>query len=457
MVLVPPGDYIVGGTDASPRRVITLTHGFFMDRTEVTQARYAEFVRATNRPPLPGWTEDGLPPPGTEQWPVVLVTWQDATAFAAWAGKSLPTEEQWECACRGPGGQTYAWGNKWEPAMAELSFGPAPVGAMEKDRSPCGGSDMIGNVAEWTSTHLEGASGSRETADAARGAEPAIPGRSGASDRGGNVLYAVKGNSWAGIEKDRPTVIVPAESASGDPLLCLTQSPDAPEVPVRFRHNIEMQYVGAIVGETATARVLVRKWMPNWDQWAETIFSNLSVGDMIGAPKVLLVEDPGGKAKGVRPANVDFSTGCAVVRQEPEGWLEIRDPNGFIRRLQYVKGVVARQVKVGQTREPPPLLDLSLDASCAAYNRMPGRRNARYLNVGFRCTKVLWTPPQEMDGMAEKPEKSGAAERPDGAEKAGGPHGAPPAASQEGSQPRGGAAGTRPQQPPARPRSGPKL
>jgi serine/threonine protein kinase/formylglycine-generating enzyme required for sulfatase activity len=159
LVLVGEGDAILGakGTEKSER-----VAPFYIDRTEVTNAQYRAFAQATNRamPPAPEWDRRYF---DKDEYPVVNVTWQDAAAYAAWAGKRLPTQAEWEKAARGYDGRTYPWGN-WTQATAANLTGTddghrftAPVGAFPYDESPFGAIDMAGNVSEWVNAEVSGA------------------------------------------------------------------------------------------------------------------------------------------------------------------------------------------------------------------------------------------------------------------------------------------------------------
>ena len=132
---------------------------FAIDRTEVTNAEYEEFVHVTAYPPPPDWPNNN-PRAGQEQWPVRNVTLEDAQRFANWRSQRdkvkyrLPTEEEWEYAARG--GQTrrmYPWNGQWREGAANLDSATLkPVGSHPDGDTPQGVADMIGNVWEWTST-----------------------------------------------------------------------------------------------------------------------------------------------------------------------------------------------------------------------------------------------------------------------------------------------------------------
>ena len=226
MVWIPGGEFSMGGVnptgmndggheamqDARPVHR-TYVDGFFMDQTEVTNKEFAEFVKATGyvtvaekkptREEFPGAPEENLVAgsvvftgaitedlsnhfqwwnyihganwkhplgpesnlDGKENYPVVHVSWEDAAAYAKWAGKRLPTEAEWEFAARGgSAGDLYPWGNQFKPDgkwMANIYQGKFPqhdegqdgfVGVAPVKQFPpnkYGLYDIAGNVWEW--------------------------------------------------------------------------------------------------------------------------------------------------------------------------------------------------------------------------------------------------------------------------------------------------------------------
>jgi len=153
MVYIPPGEFLMGSKegegdpDERPQRRVYLD-GYWIDKNLVTVAQYRKFCQATERqmPGLPDWSKD--------DHPMVNVSWHDAAAYAQWAGKSLPTEAEWEKAARGTDGRIYPWGNAWDGAKCQHSVGQtagktAPVGSFPAGKSPYGCLDMAGNVWEW--------------------------------------------------------------------------------------------------------------------------------------------------------------------------------------------------------------------------------------------------------------------------------------------------------------------
>jgi formylglycine-generating enzyme required for sulfatase activity len=220
MIWVPGGSFLMGSNDfyreERPVRLESVP-GFWMDPHPVTNAQFRKFVAATGyvtfseRPPDPAMYPDADPslvvpgslvfrkPPGPvdlrdyrawweylpgadwrhpegpgsviddrDDHPVVHVTYEDACTYAAWAGKELPAESEWEFAARGGlDGAPYAWGDvpapegramantwqgrfPWENLKTDGYEGTSPVHAFPANRY--GLYDMIGNVWEWTAS-----------------------------------------------------------------------------------------------------------------------------------------------------------------------------------------------------------------------------------------------------------------------------------------------------------------
>lgn len=157
MVLVPAGAFQMGtpraegliAEDAQPQHAVTLP-AFYIDKTEVTNAAYLKYCEATGYPAPPNWN-NGKTPEGEENFPVTHVNWHEAAAYAAWAGKRLPTEAEWEKAARGEDGRDYPWGPTWNPSNSVTDQNkPSAVGSRPAGASPYGALDMAGNVFEWT-------------------------------------------------------------------------------------------------------------------------------------------------------------------------------------------------------------------------------------------------------------------------------------------------------------------
>lgn len=166
MILINGAEYTMGRNDGddmdSPSHPATVKP-FFIDLTEVTHEAYKKFLAATQHPAPPSW-QGGNFAPGLEDHPVTDVTWDDANAYAKWAGKRLPTEEEWEYAARGTDKRRYPWGDTYKPGAANINDDTATdpkevktksVGLYPDGKSPFGLFDMAGNVWEWTATELK--------------------------------------------------------------------------------------------------------------------------------------------------------------------------------------------------------------------------------------------------------------------------------------------------------------
>jgi len=124
----------------------------WVDATEVTVGQFKKFLAETDHPfdgDLWGQVYEYSP---TDKHPMIKVSWHDATAYAKWAGKRLPTEKEWEWAARGGlKGKEYPWGDQ-APSSSRANYGfkvgkPTPVGSYPANGY--GLFDMSGNVCEW--------------------------------------------------------------------------------------------------------------------------------------------------------------------------------------------------------------------------------------------------------------------------------------------------------------------
>ena len=184
MVLIPAGEFIMGtdseqaNADQKPAHQVYLD-AFYIDKHEVTNAQYEEFILAGGYKKREFWTEAGWDfiqkfQFDASEWhqietplqyggnsvstepdhPVIGVSWYEANAYATWAGKRLPTEAEWEKAARETDGRIYPWGNEMD--FSKLSYFPhvtkvQVVGSFPDGASPYGVMDMAGSVWEWCS------------------------------------------------------------------------------------------------------------------------------------------------------------------------------------------------------------------------------------------------------------------------------------------------------------------
>jgi len=161
MVLVPAGTFLMGSTQADvsaesdemPQRVVDLPD-FYIDQFEVSNIEYKRFIDATGYRPPPHW-QDGNYEEGADFYPVMEVSYWDATAYARWVKKRLPTEAEWEKAARGTDGRRYPWGDDFHEDLGNVTRAYVPINAHLEGASPYGAVNMAGNVAEWTSSVYE--------------------------------------------------------------------------------------------------------------------------------------------------------------------------------------------------------------------------------------------------------------------------------------------------------------
>jgi sulfatase modifying factor 1 len=185
MVWIPRGAYEQGcskfddrcAPDEKPPHQVTISDGFWMDRTEVTVGAYRRFAEATNRamPPEPVFADESLNPGWADAtMPIANVTWHEGQSYCEWMGGGLPTEAQWEYAARGGDAQS-SYGNLFQiawfgddsgkgsiDAAALFALNPrAYLGRLAVNRNTLhetglkapnalGLYDVLGNVWEWT-------------------------------------------------------------------------------------------------------------------------------------------------------------------------------------------------------------------------------------------------------------------------------------------------------------------
>jgi len=225
MVLIEGGAFTMGwnkGKNQRGEHTVTVP-SFYLDKYEVTNAEYAEFIKDTGRqaPEIERTVKESYwqpwngnnPPSGREHWPVANVSPKDVEAFAAWLSKRdgvvyrLPTEEEWEFAARnGSKDSLFPWGNSWEKERANINQerNPVNVGSFPNGATQQGVQDMVGNVWEWTSSKAHYYDG-RRIPDPLKNARVL---------RGGSFfekinsdLYNVTDRDWFGDENSKfPTI-----------------------------------------------------------------------------------------------------------------------------------------------------------------------------------------------------------------------------------------------------------
>ena len=203
MRLVKTGPFIMGddkGQDnEKPAHKVEVAYDYYIDKFEVTNRQFAEYCKATNRqmPANPFW-DIGYAEKNPDQ-PVVGVTWEDAQAYAQWAGKDLPTEAEWEKAASWDPKATEAdlkWKRKWTWGNVAAnnanisSKHTTDVGKKVGDASNYGVMDLAGNVSEWVKDNYQ-----------------AYPGNQVADSNYGSVHRVVRGgNIKTSMEQVRTTV-----------------------------------------------------------------------------------------------------------------------------------------------------------------------------------------------------------------------------------------------------------
>ena len=204
MVFIPGGEFLRGRShaladdnlkwyptlvkDDRPVRPLRVDP-FYLDEHEITNLQYAAFVKATRHRAPVDWPHGQLPP-GKEKLPVVNVSWEDAAAFARWAGKRLPSEAEWERACRGTlEGRKYPWGDlNPSSQLARFNVVDGPGEVCRFAPNYLGLYDMAGNVWEWVADWYDREYYQRAPAENPRGPEK-------------GMYRVLRGGSWADVTK----------------------------------------------------------------------------------------------------------------------------------------------------------------------------------------------------------------------------------------------------------------
>lgn len=183
MVYLEGGSFLMGSPDTPDEapQFEAYVEPFFIDAYPVTNEKFALFLKDTGHPEPKYWRNGDLNGP---KQPVVGVSWADAQAYAAWAGKQLLTEAQWEFAARGKQNRRYPWGAH-EPDRTRANYGdhlnmPSIVTMHEDGATPEGVYDLAGNVYEWTADLFV----------------PYDPAKRQGAIKAGEVRRTVRGGSW---------------------------------------------------------------------------------------------------------------------------------------------------------------------------------------------------------------------------------------------------------------------
>lgn len=211
MVFIPAGEVIIGtnektddtfGNEVDKQSVFVKS--FYIDRYEVTNGQYKEFLLDTGHRTPKFWDNPNL---NAHNQPVVGVNWEDAESYANWAGKRLPTDIEWEKAARGIEGQLYPWGNQYNTSLGNFddngnmdgkldgyALQTASIGSYPNGVSPFGIHDMAGNVWEWVISTIDYDSKMMDLVNQKNNIT-------------NGIVYTIRGGSWTNGQGDTRTTV----------------------------------------------------------------------------------------------------------------------------------------------------------------------------------------------------------------------------------------------------------
>lgn len=185
MIFIKAGEFTMGSDDWWPKSQPEhkrSVEAFYIDKFEVTNLRYREFIKATGYK-YPGHWKNSVIPTNKLDHPVTYVNWFDADNYCRWEGKRLPTEPEWEKAARGIDKRTFPWGDEFDKEKGntpQYGYGDTlPVGSFPDGVSPYGLHDMAGNAFEWLDDWFK-----------------PYPGNKHPDENYGELYKIVRGGSW---------------------------------------------------------------------------------------------------------------------------------------------------------------------------------------------------------------------------------------------------------------------